>query len=236
MKLVVEDLHTGYSTDTVVNGVDLTLEDGDSIAVIGRNGMGKTTLVRAILGYLPRTRGRVIMGSHLVSGWATHRIVRLGIGYAPQDNNLFSELSVAQNLDAGWAHTSVDRRHREQVLGQLFPVLGQRLRQRAGTLSGGEQRMLVLARALLMRPSLLILDEISEGLQPGMITKVQGVLRAGLDGGDLTLLMVEQNLDLSLSICNRLAVMKLGKLAYHASSSDAGVRGQLVTQLAPSAS
>jgi branched-chain amino acid transport system ATP-binding protein len=235
MKLVVEDVHSGYSTDTVVNGVDLTLENGESVALIGRNGMGKTTFVKALLGYLPRTRGRVEVGGQTVMGWPTHRIIRLGVAYAPQANNLFSELSVAENLDPGWAHSRIDSGHREQIL-EHFPVLGQRQRQRAGTLSGGEQRMLVLARALLMRPSLLILDEISDGLQPGIVGKVENLLREELERGDLTLLMIEQNLDLSLSLCERIAVMRLGQLEYSASSLEDGVRDELARQLAPSAS
>ena len=141
------------------------------MAIVGRNGMGKSTLLRA-LGYLPATKGRIELDGADVSGWPTHRIVRLGLAYGPQEGALFANLSVGENLEA----VRGTPRRRESVL-RYFPILGQRLGQLAGTLSGGEQKMLVLARALISEPALLVLDEISAGLQPTMVASIEEALR-----------------------------------------------------------
>lgn len=232
MRLAVSDLRAGYGSATIIDGISLEAGDGQAIALVGRNGMGKTTLVRAILGYLPGSQGRVQVGGRDMLGWPTHKIIRAGVGYGPQDENVFADLTVADNLSIGWGRGAADPRRRRAVL-EHFPVLGTRLRQHAGTLSGGEQKMLVLARALLQRPGLLILDEISDGLQPAMVTRVEEVLREERRRGDLTVLMVEQNLDLSLRIADRVAVMKLGRLVFEAPCGQPGVRAELARQLAP---
>lgn len=225
-------LRAGYGSATIVDGIDLEVGEGEAVAIVGRNGMGKSTFVKALLGLLGRAEGTIVIGGRDVRGWPTHRIVRLGIGYGPQEENLFAGLSVADNLDPGWARGRVEEERRRHVL-EHFPVLGERLRQDAGTLSGGEQKMLVLARAMLMGPDLLVLDEISDGLQPAVVRRVQELLCAERERSRPTIIMVEQNLDLSLAVADRVAVMKLGQLVYTASSRDRAVREALTAQLAP---
>lgn len=232
MNVSVTNLHAGYGSATIIDSLDLHVRDGEAYAIVGRNGMGKTTLVKALLGYLPGTTGTVQIGAHDTSGWPTHRIVRLGIGYAPQEENLFSELTVGENLDFGQTRGNGSDALREEVLSH-FPVLGTRLRQHAGTLSGGEQKMLVLARTLVVRPSLVILDEISDGLQPAMVSKVQALLTEIRRQHDVTIIMVEQNLDLALAVADRVAVMKRGDLVHETSADSPTAHQELVQELAP---
>jgi len=214
----------------VIRDLSLSLADGETVAVLGRNGMGKSTLLKAILGYVAPS-GAVLLDDDDATGWTTARIVRRGIGYGPQEEAIFSELSVGENLAANVRQRSSPQRMGE-VLG-YFPILGQRLRQRAGTLSGGEQKMLVLARVLLAEPKLIVLDEISAGLQPAVLERVRQALASERAERRTTILMVEQNLDLALSLADRVAVMKLGQILFEAPVSTAGIRALLETQLAP---
>ena len=146
MRVEVTSLESGYGSATVLRGTDLRVDDGAALAVVGRNGMGKTTLLRTILGYLRPSAGTVALDGVDVTGWLPERVVRRGVGYGPQDEAVFADLSVADNLAASSHRT--DPRRRAEVLDH-FPTIGQRLRQRAGTLSGGEQKMLTLCRVLL---------------------------------------------------------------------------------------
>lgn len=232
MRVEASGLRAGYGSATIIDGLDLTVDSGSVLVVLGRNGMGKTTLIKSLLGLLPGTGGTVRFGDRDVSGWPTHRIIRLGVGYAPQEENLFSELTVGENLDVGRASGADAQRRRDQVL-EHFPVLSSRLRQAAGTLSGGEQKMLVLARTLLMAPSLVILDEISDGLQPAMVSTVGALLREVRGWGETTILMVEQNVELALGIGDRLAVMKLGSLIFETTADSPTARDDLMRGLAP---
>jgi urea transport system ATP-binding protein len=232
MNVSVNGLRTGYGSATIIDGLDLDVREGEAYAIVGRNGMGKTTLVKSLLGYLPGTSGAVRIGEHNTAGWATHRIIRLGIGYAPQEENLFSELTVGENLDLGRTRGNGDDTFRDEVMS-YFPVLGTRLRQHAGTLSGGEQKMLVLARTLVLSPALIILDEISDGLQPAMVSKVQELLLDVRRRHGVTIIMVEQNLDLALAVADRVAVMKRGSLVHETPADSATAHQELVQELAP---
>lgn len=232
MRVAASGLRAGYGSATIIDGLDLEVEQGGVLTLLGRNGMGKTTLVKALLGLLPGTTGSVRLGGQEISGWPTHRIIRLGVGYAPQEENLFSELTVGENLEAARSGGADAQRRRAWVLDH-FPVLSARLRQPAGTLSGGEQKMLVLARTLLMAPSLMILDEISDGLQPAMVSTVGGLLREVRQWGEITILMVEQNVELALGLADRLAVMKLGSLVFETAAGSPTAREDLLRELAP---
>lgn len=232
MRVAASGLRAGYGSATIIDGLDLEVEQGGVLTLLGRNGMGKTTLVKALLGLLPGTTGSVWLGGQEISGWPTHRIIRLGVGYAPQEENLFSELTVGENLEAARSGGADAQRRRAWVLDH-FPVLSSRLRQPAGTLSGGEQKMLVLARTLLMAPSLMILDEISDGLQPAMVSTVGGLLREVRQWGEITILMVEQNVELALGLADRLAVMKLGSLVFETAAGSPTAREDLLRELAP---
>jgi ABC-type branched-subunit amino acid transport system ATPase component len=232
MRVSARGLRAGYGSATIIDGLDLEVQSGGALAVLGRNGMGKTTFVKALLGLLPGTHGSVRFGENDVSTWPTHRIIRLGVGYAPQEENLFSELTVGDNLDVGRAGGAEAQARRTEVLAR-FPVLSSRLRQTAGTLSGGEQKMLVLARTLITAPSVVILDEISDGLQPAMVSTVGELLREVRRWGSITIIMVEQNVELALGVADRLAVMKRGDLVYETTADVPGVRDELMRELAP---
>lgn len=230
MRLETRGVDAGYGSATVLRGVDLTVGDGEAVAVVGRNGMGKTTLLKTLLGYLRPTSGSIQLDGVDITGSLPERIVRHGVAYGPQDEPVFAHLSVEDNLQAARIGR-IDAARREQVLA-FFPVLGTRLRQRAGTLSGGEQKMLVLARALLAEPGLIVLDEITAGLQPSMVNTVVTALNWEREQRGTSVLLVEQNIDAVLGICDRVAVMKLGQLvAEEKATKDA--RDQLMLLLAP---
>lgn len=232
MRLSVHGLSAGYGSGTVINDLDLTVDTGETVAVVGRNGMGKSTFVKALLGYLPGSRGRVLVNDVDVSDEPTHRIVRHGIAYAPQEDALFADLSVRDNLYGGLQGKGPGREVEEHVFGH-FPVLERRLEQRAGTLSGGEQKLLLLSRCLFRRPQAIVLDEISAGLQPSMISAVSTVLSAARASGQLTVLMIEQNVDLCMAVADRTQVMKLGNFVTEVSTQDTQARTTLIDQLAP---
>jgi len=231
VRLSVEKLAARYGSAVVIRDLSLTIGDGEAVAILGRNGMGKSTLLKAILGYVSRD-GAVTLDGDDIASWPTARIVRRGIGYGPQEEAIFGELTVAENLAANVTQRHPPPAQMDAVLAH-FPVLGRRLRQHAGTLSGGEQKMLVLARVLLGRPKLIILDEISAGLQPAMLATVQRALAVERTERGTTILMVEQNLDLALSLADRVAVMKLGQIVFAAPSAAADMRAQLERHLAP---
>jgi branched-chain amino acid transport system ATP-binding protein len=230
MRVEVTSLESGYGSATVLRGTDIRVDDGAALAVVGRNGMGKTTLLRTILGYLRPSAGTVALDGVDVTGWLPERVVRRGVGYGPQDEAVFADLSVADNLAASSHRT--DPRRRAEVLDH-FPTIGQRLRQRAGTLSGGEQKMLTLCRVLLGGPRLLILDEITDGLQPSVVDTVIRVLRWERHERGTTLLLVEQNIDVSLAVCDRVAVLKRGQLIAETPVDAPTVRSDLFGLLSP---
>jgi ABC-type branched-subunit amino acid transport system ATPase component len=232
MRLDVTGLRSGYGAGTVVNGVDLTVADQEVVAIVGRNGMGKSSLVKTILGYLPDVQGSIEMDGAQQRGRRTHTIIRCGVAYAPQEAAVFADLTVRDNLYGGL------RRHKPAAgttarLLDAFPVLAARLDQKAGTLSGGEQKILLLTRCLLRDPRLLVLDEISAGLQPSMVTAVADVLRTTQAERHLTVLMVEQNIDLCLSLARRIVVMKAGRFIAEVSRDTSDVRTTLLGHLAP---
>lgn len=231
MKLAVADLRASYGSAIVIRDLALAVDDGEAVAILGRNGMGKSTLLKAILGYVTRS-GTVSLDGNDIAAWSTARIVRRGIGYGPQEEAIFGDLSVGENLAANVTLRRPSGERMAEVLS-YFPVLGRRLRQRAGTLSGGEQKMLVLARVLLAEPKFIVLDEISAGLQPAMLATVRTVLAAERQRRGTTIMMVEQNIDLALTIADRVAVMKLGQIQFEAPVGATGIREALETHLAP---
>lgn len=232
MKLEVVNLSAGYGSAKVINGLNFTLPSSGSLAVVGRNGMGKSTLLKTVMGLLTSVTGSILLDGKEVRGVSPTTVARMGVAYAPQECAVFGNLSVAENLSAANICRPVSAQRRREI-SELFPVLGQRSHQTAATLSGGEQRMLVLARVLLSEPSLIILDEITAGLQPSMIARVQEALRWERKTRHTALLLVEQNLDFAIKLTDRVAVMKLGNLILDLPTDALNVRETLLRQLAP---
>lgn len=209
--LAAEDVVAGYGGAMVLRGVSFALGPGEALAVLGKNGMGKSTLLKTVMGFLGVRRGRVRLDGRDVTGRAPHRLARDGLAYAPQEFTLFQDLTVEENLRLG---TPDDRLFRERVesLAGVFPRMLERLRQRAGTLSGGEQKMLLMSRALIARPRVMLIDEISEGLQPSMIDRMAEAIAAARREHGVAVLLVEQHLSFALSVADRYAVLKLGEI------------------------
>jgi ABC-type branched-subunit amino acid transport system ATPase component len=210
-ELVLDRVASGYGAVSVVKGVSLHVRPGEIVALLGKNGMGKTTCLKTILGMVPLRGGSIAVDGRSVAGLSPARLVALGVGYAPQEQPLFQDLSIRDNLRLALTSDRQLAPALERVFG-YFPFLKDRLSQRAGTLSGGEQKMLILARALMLRPRLLLIDEISEGLQPSVIDRIAAALRDERATNGASMLIVEQNLDFALKVADRWAVLKLGEI------------------------
>jgi branched-chain amino acid transport system ATP-binding protein len=219
--LQVDGLSAGYGPIKALDGVSLEVAAGELVAIIGANGAGKTTLLMAISGIVPARGGRVLFEGRPITGLAPHEIVRLGVGHSPEGRRIFPRLSVRENLELGGftqADRAAMRRDIDEVCG-LFPVLGDRMGQLGGTLSGGEQQMLALARALVGRPKLLLLDEPSLGLAPLIVAKIFEVI-AGLSARGISVVLVEQNARAALRLASRGYVLETGRVTLAGSGKD----------------
>jgi urea transport system ATP-binding protein len=220
--LTIAGLEGGYAGSPVLHGVSFEIEPGEVFGLLGKNGMGKTTLLKTIMGLLPVGRGNVEVLGEDVTRWPPYRITRLGVSYVPQEKSIFQDLSVDENLRLALREaSSFDERF--IAVAHWFPFLATRRRQRAGTLSGGEQKMLLIARALLTRPRLILVDEITEGLQPAVITRLQAILAEERAHGT-SIVLVEQNVRFALALADRYAVLKLGTIVETGHSSDVGAQ------------
>jgi branched-chain amino acid transport system ATP-binding protein len=207
--LVLDGISSGYGGAMVLREFSLTVRKGEIVCLFGRNGAGKTTTLKTIMGLIRAETGVVRLDGKPVSTIPAHEVATHGIGYVPQGRRLFTELSIAQNIEIGLMVKGEGRATRDWVL-DLFPRLRERLNQRAETLSGGEQQMLATARALCLRPRVLLLDEPTEGLQPSMIEAIRQVIRAMRAEG-VAILMVEQRLEAVLSLADRVAFIENGR-------------------------
>jgi len=207
--LDVEAIHTYYGDSHVLHGVSLRVGAGEAVALLGRNGAGKTTAIRSIVGFTPPRAGRVLLDGRPIQGWPAHRIARSGLALVPQGRRIFSPLSVRENLLLGARAPGFTL---ERVFA-LFPRLREREQQPGGTLSGGEQQMLAIGRALLTNGRLILLDEPSEGLSPLIVREIGRILLA-LKAERLSLLLVEQNYHLALRVADRVYVMNKGQIVY----------------------
>ncbi len=214
MKLSLEDVRGGYGRAEVLKGVSFALAAGEVLALLGRNGAGKTSTLKAVLGLLPVRAGRIALGDTDLAGREPHTIIALGIAYVPQGRRLFPYLSVEENLRMGLLAGGGDARALEQVY-ELFPALRERLRQRAGTLSGGQQQMVAMGRALAASPRVLLLDEPFEGLQPSLVEAILGVIGRLRDSG-VAAVLVEQRVDLALRVADRVVFLQNGVAAHEA--------------------
>jgi branched-chain amino acid transport system ATP-binding protein len=207
--LHVEGVDAFYGRVQVLRGVSLTVRGGEILCLLGRNGAGKTTVLKAVMGLVAPRAGRIVLDGRRLDALAPHEVPRCGIGYVPQGRRLFAGMTVAENLAIGLMTRDRGAEVRARVLG-LFPRLADRLHQRAGTLSGGEQQMLALARALCVEPSLLLLDEPTEGLQPSMVAVIREVV-SGLRANGVAVLLVEQRVDAVLGIADRVTFIENGR-------------------------
>ncbi|HEY3597245.1 MAG TPA: ABC transporter ATP-binding protein [Paraburkholderia sp.] len=215
----VDALQSGYGEAMVLKGLDLTLARGDVVAILGKNGMGKSTLLKTLMGFIRPHRGEIALFGESTAGMPPNRIARRDVAYIPQEKALFQDLSVEENLKLALARER-DFKPLFERIENLFPFLKDRLRQKAGTLSGGEQKMLLVARALIRQPKLILIDEITEGMQPSVIERLVGILRRECESAGTTMLLVEQHVHFAFAVANRYAVLELGEIPAAGATAD----------------
>ncbi len=211
--LEVNNLEVSYGLIKAVKGVSFKVEKGEIVALIGANGAGKTTIMHAISGLIPKAGGKIIYNGKDVTSLAAHKLVPLGISQVPEGRRIFQELTVAENLEMG-AYTRRDKKEFDETLSYIydrFPILKERRKQIAGTLSGGEQQMLAMSRALMAHPDLVLLDEPSMGLSPLYVNTIFDMIKE-MNSLGKTILVVEQNANKALSIANRAYVLETGRI------------------------
>ncbi|MBV8961531.1 MAG: ABC transporter ATP-binding protein [Hyphomicrobiales bacterium] len=223
--LKVAQLCTAYGRIPILNGVSFAVEEGEFIGVLGHNGMGKTTLLKALMGFLPVTSGRVHFAGADITTAPPHRRARLGLGYVPQGREIFPGLTVHDNLRMGC--TKEDGAERDIIAPILddFPRLKSLLDRAGGALSGGEQQLLAIARCLCGKPRLVLLDEPTEGIQPSIIDEIVETLRRLREKTGLTMILVEQNLDFIAALSQRILIIQKGMITREARPSDLGDPG-----------
>ncbi len=205
-------LRAGYGGKPVLQGLDLEVREGEIVAVIGRNGVGKSTLMKSLIGLIPATDGSIVYKGTAVERLAAHRRARLGVGYVPQGRDVFPRLTVGENIAVGGMRAGgVSAADRERVLG-YFPILRERWNQRAGTMSGGQQQQLAIGRVLVANPSLILLDEPSEGIQPNIVQDIARIMVDLNRATGTTIVLVEQNIDMIRAMAQRCYVLDKGRI------------------------
>ncbi|MFN8075513.1 MAG: urea ABC transporter ATP-binding subunit UrtE [Kineosporiaceae bacterium] len=226
--LTFQGVHTGYGRTTVLHDVTVEVPDGGVVAVMGHNGAGKSTLLRATMGLLKLKRGKVLLAGEDISKLAPHQRVKRGIGYVPQGQQSFPHLTTAENLQlVADSHSGGKAAMAEAI--DLFPALTPLMTRRAGLLSGGQRQQLAIARALITRPKLLLLDEPTEGIQPSVVTEIEEKILALASRGDLAVLMVEQRVGFAVRAAQRYYVLESGRIT---STGDGGADAEAVVRQA----
>jgi urea ABC transporter ATP-binding protein UrtE len=218
--LTIDSLHVSHGGSLILQGVDLSVRHGEIRAIMGRNGMGKTTLLKTIMGLVTPQSGKILLEGLPIQSVPTHEIAARGISYVPQGREIFGEFTVFENLRLGTLGKPRSERKIPQDVFEYFPVLYERRNQRAGSFSGGEQQMIAIARALVSRPKLLLLDEPSEGIQPSIVNEICSILKKIIAETGLTILIVEQNVDMIMQIAAECAFMEKGAIVENCSVSD----------------
>jgi branched-chain amino acid transport system ATP-binding protein len=222
MMLQVNDLHAAYGDIRVLKGITLEIRSGEIVFLLGANGAGKSTLLKVISGVLHPSQGNVLFQDQEITRYSSDKIVRMGLSHVPEGRQIFSRLTVIQNLLlGGYARKKKKAEAQElfEIVFNLFPVLKERLKQKAGTLSGGEQQMLAISRGLMSRPGLLLLDEPSLGLAPMVVEEIFGVIK-DLRSRGMSILLVEQNVTAALDLADRGYIMEIGRIAAHGTAAD----------------
>ena len=230
--LELDEVYTAYGLSRVLFGISLEVKEGECVCLLGRNGVGKTTTMRSVMGLTPPSAGRIRFKSRDITGRPPHRIARAGIGFVPEDRRIFAELSVWENLDVAQRAAARPGRWTIDTVFELFPVLAALRDRQGGFLSGGEQQMLTIARTLMGNPDLLLLDEPSEGLAPLVVEALLVKIRE-LKTQGLTILLAEQGVDFSLALADRVYVLEKGTVRFTGSAatlkSDAALLDRLLS-------
>jgi branched-chain amino acid transport system ATP-binding protein len=230
--LTIEELHAAYGLSRVLFGISLQIEAGECVCLLGRNGVGKTTTMRSVMGLLPPASGRIVWKGTDIAGWSPHRVARAGIGFVPEDRRIFAELTVWENLDVATRAAARNGDWTIDAIYTLFPVLRELRDRLGGFLSGGEQQMLTIARTLMGNPELILLDEPSEGLAPLVVEALLDNIRA-LKKRGVTILLAEQGVDFSLALADRVYILEKGSIRHSGPAAelreDEGLRNRLLS-------
>jgi branched-chain amino acid transport system ATP-binding protein len=230
--ITVEDLHTYYGKSHILHGVSLTVGRGEVVGLMGRNGVGKSTTLKSIMGLVRARRGRVLLEGEPVTALPAHKLANMGIAYVPEDRRVFRLLTVMENLRTGFDRPGVTDARKQELLDKVFayfPVLGERRNQAGGTLSGGEQQMLAIARAMMLEPKIILLDEPTEGLMPRMVSQIRQIIGA-LHNEGVAILLVEQNVPMTLEASQRVYIMEKGTIRHQAVSSALKIDDPVIKQ------
>ncbi|MBO0716937.1 MAG: ABC transporter ATP-binding protein [Rhizobiales bacterium] len=228
----VEEVHTYYGKSHILHGVSLTVAPGEVVGLLGRNGVGKSTTLKTIMGLVRLSQGTIRFDGASISGLPPHKLARLGIGYVPEDRRIFRLLTVMENLRTGLDRDGMTEDKRERLLEKAFayfPVLKERRTQAGGTLSGGEQQMLAIARAMMLEPKIILLDEPTEGLMPRMVSQIRNIIEV-LHNEGVAILLVEQNVPLTLEASQRVYIMEKGAVRHHCGAAELDIHHPIIKQ------
>ena len=232
MMLSLRDVHTFYGKSHILHGVSIDVAAGEVVGLLGRNGVGKSTTLKTIMGLIRPSEGAVTFEGREIGGWASHRLPPMGIAWVPEERRIFRLLTVLENLRTGLDRRGVDGPRQEALLDKAyrhFPVLRERRNQAGGTLSGGEQQMLAIARAMMLEPKIVLLDEPTEGLMPRMVGQIREIIRVLHEEG-VAILLVEQNLPLTLEVSSRVYIMEKGQIRHQAPAAELRERHDIIRQ------
>jgi branched-chain amino acid transport system ATP-binding protein len=228
----IDDVHTYYGKSHILHGVSLQVGKGEIVGLLGRNGVGKSTTLKTIMGLVHPSRGEVLFEGARVTRLPAHRLARLGIAYVPEDRRVFRLLTVTENLRTGLDRRGMNDAAKKKLLDKVyayFPVLAERRHQAGGTLSGGEQQMLAIARAMMLEPKIVLLDEPTEGLMPRMVSQIRQIIDA-LHREGVAILLVEQNVPLTLEASQRVYIMEKGAVRHHAPTPELRANDAVIRQ------
>ena len=228
----VEDLHTYYGKSHILDGVSLTVGHGEVVGLLGRNGVGKSTTLKTIMGLVNAAAGKILLDGQSITGVPPHKLAQMGIGYVPEDRRIFRLLTVMENLRTGLDRHGVSDERKRELLDKAFtyfPRLAERRNQPGGTLSGGEQQMLAISRAMMLEPKIILLDEPTEGLMPRMVSQIREIIDV-LHKEGVAILLVEQNVPLTLAASQRVYIMEKGVVRHHCASSELDVHHAVIKQ------
>jgi len=230
--LDLQDVHTYYGKSHVLHGVSLEVSAGEVVGLLGRNGVGKSTTLKTVMGLVRPAAGHVRFEGRDLTGLAPHHVARLGIAWVPEDRRIFRLLTVMENLRTGLDRQGMTEPRKQELLEKVyasFPVLRERRHQAGGTLSGGEQQMLAIARAMTLTPKIILLDEPTEGLMPRMVAQIREIIDV-LRRDGVAILLVEQNVPLTLEVCARVYIMEKGQVRYRGSARELQANETIIQQ------